>query len=646
MKAKLREAPLYDVSAPLSVEGLIGVRHPTPGNVGVCLCGGSSRAMTAAMGQLRALRHLQANGRSLLSQVKALSVVSGGAWIGVVYTYLKGEVSDEAFLGPYVADPGRLRVEGDLDRLPEGNIGAQVTQSRFGSVALNLRALMHRAAFRVPRRQTWQTLVALDILERYGLFASSPRQRLLPRSLFSLDAETLERDVLARNPELRGVQAHLYADSLDPERDPRPFLICNASMFLAPNEAGHQELIPVQSTPLFTGLIGQAGGRTANGATPGGRALASFAFSGHVERVGEDEAEVRQRRPWSLADAVGISSAFYAEVLQNSAFELTQKRDQARALFKQHEAELHSWLNDQETRHRGTLISGLLGGAKERLGAELMERMLESDTLIQAAEELQRIIPEYLYWPPDGGGCPPEAVRDHFADAGALENTGVAGLLAYQDIDRVVAFVNSAKPMRAAERGVLGPDGKELPGTAIFIEDQVPPLFGYQPYREGIGYRLYAGDPEPARRVFCHNQVFPAEDFPRLLRALWTAIGNAEDPERFERPAIASLTLRVLANPWFGIPGRGGPGDSKPEPVTLVLVYTQRVRAWQEALHPEVQRLLGDFEDPESFHDFPHFSTFDTQLSVEQVNLLSHLTAWTVANPQDAPTFTRLFERG
>ncbi|MCB9795353.1 MAG: hypothetical protein H6741_21830, partial [Alphaproteobacteria bacterium] len=171
MKAKLREAPLYDVSAPLSVEGLIGARHPTPGNVGVCLCGGSSRAMTAAMGQLRALRHLQANGRSLLSQVKALSVVSGGAWIGVVYTYLKGEVSDEAFLGPYVADPGRLRVEGDLDRLPEGNIGAQVTQSRFGSVALNLRALMHRAAFRVPRRQTWQTLVALDILERYGLFA-------------------------------------------------------------------------------------------------------------------------------------------------------------------------------------------------------------------------------------------------------------------------------------------------------------------------------------------------------------------------------------------------------------------------------------------------------------------------------------------
>ena len=49
----------------------------TPGHVAVCISGGGSRAMTAGMGQLRALKHLQLNGESLLDQTRALSTVSG-----------------------------------------------------------------------------------------------------------------------------------------------------------------------------------------------------------------------------------------------------------------------------------------------------------------------------------------------------------------------------------------------------------------------------------------------------------------------------------------------------------------------------------------------------------------------------------------
>ena len=60
----------------------------TLGNVGVALSGGGSRALTAGMGQLRALNQLTSNGRTLLAQVKALSTVSGGAWLGVPFIYL------------------------------------------------------------------------------------------------------------------------------------------------------------------------------------------------------------------------------------------------------------------------------------------------------------------------------------------------------------------------------------------------------------------------------------------------------------------------------------------------------------------------------------------------------------------------------
>lgn len=653
MAKKTLCAPLYDLTPPLSVEALIGPRHPTPGNVGVCLCGGSSRAMSAGMGQLRALATLQANGRPLLSQVKAISAVSGGAWLAAPYTYLKAGISDQAYLGTHVADPGRLTPKAApgqpeaevLEHLPEGNIGQAVTQHRFGAASLNLRCLVHKAAFDVPQELTWQVLIGLDILERYGLYDPAPSDKMRPSSLFSLDAEALERDVLRLNPQLRGVTAHLYADALDPSRAPRPYLICNFGMFLAPDERGFQALVPVQSTPLFTGVIGRSEGLSQAGASPGGRAVASFAFGGVPRRTHGDEVELRLKRPWSLADAVGTSSSFYAETLQNSAFQAVQQRDRAAADFAGSRAELEAVLDSARggDRPRPKLLR-LVEGAKHRAAAETLDAMIRGGRLAEVAEELQEIVPEYPYWPPDAGAAPRDAQRERFSDGGTLENTGVASLLAYRDIDSVIAFVNSSKAMRPAERGVLDADGEPIPGTSLFIENQVPPLFGYQPYREDVGYRLYAGDEDPNFPNFGRSQVFESAVFPELLRALWGTIGNGKDPEAFARPAIFKRALRVLPNPWFGVVGRGGPGDTDSRPVTLVLVYTQRVRAWYEQLSPEVQRLLGPFDDTKSFHDFPHYSTFDTCLSPEQVNLLAHLTDWTVSNEESAPLFTSLFE--
>jgi hypothetical protein len=58
----------------LSVDAFTGGTHPTPGNVGICLSGGGSRALSAGMGQLRALRHLcTSDGASLLSQTNGKS---------------------------------------------------------------------------------------------------------------------------------------------------------------------------------------------------------------------------------------------------------------------------------------------------------------------------------------------------------------------------------------------------------------------------------------------------------------------------------------------------------------------------------------------------------------------------------------------
>src|SRR5690349_19897689 len=73
----------------------------TPGNVGVCLSGGGSRAMVAGMRQLQALKKLSNEKGSLLGHTKSLSSVSGGSWVGVPFTYLTSSCLDDDFLGLY-----------------------------------------------------------------------------------------------------------------------------------------------------------------------------------------------------------------------------------------------------------------------------------------------------------------------------------------------------------------------------------------------------------------------------------------------------------------------------------------------------------------------------------------------------------------
>lgn len=79
------------------------IDRQTPGNVGVALSGGGSRAATAAMGQLRALHEL-----GLLDRVREISAVSGGGWLSAAWTFLPQDRSDAEFFGPCVADPGAL----------------------------------------------------------------------------------------------------------------------------------------------------------------------------------------------------------------------------------------------------------------------------------------------------------------------------------------------------------------------------------------------------------------------------------------------------------------------------------------------------------------------------------------------------------
>ena len=632
------------------------VQRETPGNVGLCLGGGGSRAMSAAMGQLRALKHLQANGASLLSQVKALSTVSGSAWVGVPFVYLTEDTSDDDFLNLYVPDQGRLvpsETEGHslaetLDDLPKGNIGNSANSRSLSPILLALEGLLLHTALNVPLNMLWQTLMANIFLRGYGLYDPSFSNQMSPQSLFSYDQAILERDVVGPNPDLSDTPAHLFA--VGPERISRPYLICNTAMFLDPPGGGGEftfrYLAHVQATSFFTGIVGEPDGLDANGKPVGGGGVTSFAFSSNPILVDGSSVRVDQSRQWALADIVGASSAAFAGILENLFAKEARNAEAFLKGFAENREDLLRWVETVlPAPHRSGAVQAVetlakvgRGDAPKNDAARVLGEQFSEQSIDSFLDSIQSVIPEYAYWPVLNASPAEETKPSRFADGGILENSGICGMLTYEDIDSIIACVNSARPLAAGEKGVIDAEGNEIPDTRIIVDASIPPLFGYQQYDESDGYKLFQGDDNPRQREAEHNLVFPPEEFPAVLQGLWSASGNQSVPGSNAEPAIFSQTLAVLPNDWFGV---RAPNNRM---VKVVWVYTNRVKAWYDLLRPDVLEVLGDFDDPGSFHSFPHYSTLDTRLSKTQINLLANLCAWTIANDDSQQEFIGLFE--
>jgi hypothetical protein len=628
---------------PRTIAGLSRRTTPTPGNVALCLSGGGSRAMCGGMGQLRALAEIKtANGQSVLSQVKGLSTVSGGSWVGATWTYLPAKTSTADFVGEYVADPGRLvttktanhTMAETLDELPAQSAGQTPADRGFSPVGLVLQVLSLAVVFQIPARMIWQTLVGMHVLARQGLFSPELLDHKEPTTFFSLDPETLAGDVTSANPSLAKETAHLI------DHPDRPFLICNMAMFVRPLGTGFEQLVPVQSTPRYTGIVGTPEGLDGNSQQVGGGGVASFGFASSFKGRHGQKIAIAQERQWSLTDAIGTSSAFFAEALQNLLVQMRKDPGMLDRMMHESQADADRSISRVAPEHMHATVRDFLGSL-ERKDLSRIEHLKKVGRIL---DDIQDLIPAYHYWSPAHARPLDTPARTRFADGGTLENTGVASALAFEDIDSLIACVNSPSPMTAADKGVIGADGLEFPGTAIEIDSQVPPLFGYQPYVKGVGYRLYVGATAPQRPEFRFSQVFPADEFANFLKGMWAATGNEAAPGSNQRPAIMTQTLRVIPNPWFGVRGRGGPGDSNPDPIRVVWSYTTRVRDWNKALSQDGQEILGDFDDPTSYHAFPHYSTFETHLDETQVNLLAHLTAWSLAGTSAADQVRALFQ--
>jgi hypothetical protein len=304
LDVQLFPLPMIADGADPEVESIQGPQ--AAGNfVGVCFSGGGSRALSAAMGQLRGLKAL-----GVLDDVFFISSVSGGTWASALYTYLPKSFDEANFLGPVIAPENlRFRTIGDL---PPNNLGSIPPTLSLGNVFATLVELIAQGC---SADSLWQGLVGTYILQPFGLWdqgANGYSTKYYSRNLAFLKASG---GILKRNPSLKASRFYLM------ERT-RPFLVMNGSLVSNSSVDGAQ-LLPFESTQQNLGVRSVFPAAGAQRQDIGGGLMEAFGMGSAWQRDVNNKTQPNlvdttvPARPFSLCDIAGISSAAFAETLQD-----------------------------------------------------------------------------------------------------------------------------------------------------------------------------------------------------------------------------------------------------------------------------------------------------------------------------------------
>eukprot|EP00404_Azadinium_spinosum_P026084 CAMPEP_0180680886 /NCGR_PEP_ID=MMETSP1037_2-20121125/69710_1 /TAXON_ID=632150 /ORGANISM="Azadinium spinosum, Strain 3D9" /LENGTH=205 /DNA_ID=CAMNT_0022710737 /DNA_START=42 /DNA_END=655 /DNA_ORIENTATION=- len=187
------------------------------------MSGGGSRALSAGLGQFRALHKL-----GLLPNVDMVSSVSGGTWASSILMFAPMDL--DALLGQ-PTNPSQLTMT-VLDRTP-APLGA-VVMAEANSIAMSLKFSG------VPMGNLWTSTVAKAFLEPFGLNQLDA---------FLAPSQAAVSQIIARNPQYRG------SKFLVPQQEGRPKNIVMSSTVEAPDgyKANVNNVASLQVGPDFAG---------------------------------------------------------------------------------------------------------------------------------------------------------------------------------------------------------------------------------------------------------------------------------------------------------------------------------------------------------------------------------------------------------
>lgn len=294
MKAKLVPVTVEKPKFPPSQTGL---------QTALCFSGGGARSLSLVMGALRALEAL-----ALMPNVDAISSVSGGTWASAIYMFANRSTED--LLGS-PTQPEDLT----LDALEE-EASAMGSAATTNTEKIAAELVAHGA----NPHSLWQETMGKAFLEPFGLNSMS---------FMAADAAAVKR-IRAANPQLGN------SPFLTPQPGkPRAFVMSGALLAPLGYKASSSNVVSFQVSPDFTGSPFRPDGGpvsyvSTHGDTGplddvvvGGGFVETFAFGGPPPFKVSNETEGLTAQitdptlPFTLADAVGISSAAFAGHVTN-----------------------------------------------------------------------------------------------------------------------------------------------------------------------------------------------------------------------------------------------------------------------------------------------------------------------------------------
>lgn len=414
-------------------------------NTGICFIGGGTRALTGAMGALRALTQLK-----LIKNIGYISCVSGGSWASTAYCYYKsGAENDAEFLGP-ITEPKDITMDG-LEILDENCLGHTATTS--------LRHKLIELMPKVPEDELWLRAISEVYFEPFGIYSpAEPDQPDQPGqpTYFSLDEDTV-KDIKKRNPILADAVFNTVHIPEDPDNK-RPFLIIDSTL-IGPNELAlfsDETVVTFQYTPLYVGSplykdVTYHSQKHGDKTLPvGGGFIEPFAFGGPEPAQAPVKGTLTVPKPekaFTLANASGASSAAYSGFAE--------------------EIEIPTPI--------------------ERI-AKLIKRILH----FSRGLKLKNLAPQELYWPVTEAADTAAKLFD-YGDGAVIDNTGMCALL-QRKVKNIIVFLNTGTklnldfdPANPPKKGDVASDMSALFGYPFAATNENNQVFKQSDFTTVVG---------------------------------------------------------------------------------------------------------------------------------------------------------------
>lgn len=285
------------------------LKTPLPGaDLGIAFSGGGTRSATATVGQLRGLLH-----HDWLKQVKYVTAVSGGSWAAAPYVYYPGDLT--ALLGTYSPDLKTADTVAFREHA-NGSLAGQIAKSGLASSGVEEVPQFLPDAIRGREIARYRDIAiqARDAVRRVrgrGLPDPTRQNKTYAHMLGQIFLDPLVKDsnrkpygwTLDSAIDVTRVSG-LPQMELQQVPEGRPFLIAGGTIIWNRPGFSYPRLIPVEYTPLYTGVRQQFGNLGGTYVMPWAYDRANVVVSG--DRLLVDKATVRT---FTLADMIGSSGA-------------------------------------------------------------------------------------------------------------------------------------------------------------------------------------------------------------------------------------------------------------------------------------------------------------------------------------------------